>query len=507
MPEMEERLDREQLAAAKLEKLKRVAKNDLYVFSKYIRHHDLLEESPHREVCEFLTRDILESGWLTMTRKERADRAQEHGAICKLLMLPRGTFKSTIATVDFPAWLHWHDQNLRIMLDNESYKNSKKFLAENKQLIVNNELSAQLLVDDDGEYLLEPNYKVPGGFTEDSIILKKRTIPAKEPSLFCSGVDTVVTGMHPDIIIMDDLVSERNITTDDQIEKVKQHYKFAFSLLEPGGVLIVIGTRYHLNDLYNEILADPSFDKLVRPAEMENGEPWFPSRLSLKILEDLKRKQGIYIFNSQYLLNPLSSENAIFKPEWIQYINPKKVPRFVNTYMTVDLAISQKDSADYTVITVSSVDSESNIYVREISRGRYTQKETADEIFRLYNKWRSFRLLKIGIEVVAYQKAMIYYLVDEGRKRGQLLPIRELRPSTDKVTRAKALQPWFENGAFFLMEGMVEAEEELLKFPLGGHDDIVDTFGYIPVIMRKPSRDSAEDNRDVYAPISSVTGY
>ena len=76
---------------------------------------------------------------------------------------------------------------------------------------------------------MAPNREISGGWTEDSIIYKNRTIRAKEPSIFCSGVETAATGMHPDIIIMDDLVSERNVTTADQIEKVKQHYRFAYS--------------------------------------------------------------------------------------------------------------------------------------------------------------------------------------------------------------------------------------------------------------------------------------
>lgn len=104
---------------------------------------------------------------------------------------------------------------------------------------------------------------------------------------------------------MDDLVSERNVTTADQIEKVKQHYRFAYSLLEPGGLFIIIGTRYHM-DMYNDILKDTSFKTMVRPATTLNGEPFFPSRLGKKRLEELKQSQGTYIFNSQYMLNPLS---------------------------------------------------------------------------------------------------------------------------------------------------------------------------------------------------------
>lgn len=498
---------KEKIALAKLEKLKRVAYKDLYTFTKNVAGFDLLEPVPHKEVCDFFIKepDILQ--WLAMSRAERAKRAQIYGNIKKLIMLPRGAFKSTISTVSFPIWLHWHDPNLRIMINNESYKNSKKFLSEIKAVLSTNELLRKVLVDEQGNFLLEPNDKIPGGWTEDSIIYKHRTIPAKEPSLFCSGVDTAATGMHPDVIIMDDLVSERNVTTEDQIEKVKQHYRFAYSLLEPGGLLIVIGTRYHMNDLYNEILADDTFDHIVRPAILEDGSYFFPTRLGPKRLEELKKSQGIYIFNSQYMLNPISSENAVFRPQDIKYYDDCDLPKKYYTFITVDLAISQKEKADNTVIMVSSVDADSNIYIREIEAGKFTPQDTIDKIFNMVNKYKKDRLLKVGVESVAWQKALIYFLRDQMRARGHFFPLVELKADKDKIRRAHALAPFVENGAFYIKKDMTTLFQEMIEFPLGKHDDHVDAASYIPQIMRKPGKSERKGYDTVYTPINNVTGY
>lgn len=80
------------------------------------------------------------------------------------------------------------DINLRILIDNESFKNSKKFLSEIKSAIENNERLKSACIDDEGEFILAPNREVSGGWTEDSIIYKKRTIRAKKSlSIFCSG--------------------------------------------------------------------------------------------------------------------------------------------------------------------------------------------------------------------------------------------------------------------------------------------------------------------------------
>ena len=474
------------------------------MFTKHVMGYDLLEEQPHAEVCSFFTEkpDIHE--WLRMSRSERNKKAQVEGNVKKLIMLPRGSFKSTISTISLPVWLLRHDQNLRIMIDNESFKNSKKFLSEIKAQLKNNTLLQQVATDENGEYLLEPDYKLPGGYTEDSVILKNRTIPAKEPSIFCSGVDTAATGMHPDVIIMDDLVSERNVTTEDQINKVRQHYRFAYSLLEPGGILIVIGTRYHLNDMYSDIIEDDTFNVIVRPAINADGSYFFPERLGELRLAELKKSQGVYIFNSQYMLNPLSSENAIFKPEWIKYYKEEALPKRLNTFITVDLAISQKETADYTVVMVASVDEDSNIYIREYSRERYTPQETADVIFKFVNKYKP---LKVGVEVVAWQKAMIFFLRQEMRARGKMLPLVELKADTDKIRRAISLQPWVENGTFHIKEDMKILYQEMMEFPLGKHDDTVDAAAYIVQILRKPGKARAKGYTSAYVPRNSVTGY
>ena len=478
--------------------------NDFYHFTKFVLGYDLLENKPHKEVCDFFINDPNLLEWLKMSRAERAAKSQEHGNIKKLIMLPRGCFKSTIATIALPIWLQWHDVNLRIMIDNESYKNSKKFLAEIKTQIRNNNLLNNLLVNEKGDYLLEPDYKIPGGYTEDSIIFKNRTVPAKEPSIFCSGVDTAATGMHPDVIIMDDLVSERNVTTEDQINKVRQHYRFAYSLLEPGGLLIVIGTRYHLNDMYQDILEDDTFNTMHKPAISDEGDYFFPSRLGEKRLEELKKSQGIYIFNSQYMLNPISDENAVFNPEWFKYYTEKEIPKNLYTFITIDLAISQRETADYTVICVSSVDSDSNIYIREYLKGRFTPPDTINHIFKLCEKYKP---LKVGIETVAFQKSMIYFIKDEMRRRGNFIPLLELKADSDKVRRAIGLQPWVQNGAFFIKESMGDLYQEMIEFPLGRHDDMVDAVSYIPQIMRKPGKAKSKGYDTVYVPHNAVTGY
>ena len=79
----------------------------------------------------------------------------------------------------------------------------------------------------------------------------------REPTITAAGIDNNLVGGHYDLIIMDDVVNRDNVATQDQIMKVIQRYRDSLDLLEPGGQLIVIGTRWDDGDMYGWI-QDPS---------------------------------------------------------------------------------------------------------------------------------------------------------------------------------------------------------------------------------------------------------
>src|SRR5690606_27761839 len=154
-----------------------------------------------------------------------------------------------------------------------------------------------------------------------------------------------------------------------------------------------------------------------------------PSRYGNKKLEQLKSGEVIYIFNSQYMLNLLSSENAIVIEEWVKWYTPDELPKRLYYFISVNITMSQRETPDYIVVNVAAVDPDNQIWEIEYRRGRFTPQETADHIFELYDKYKP---LKVGVESVAWQKAMIYFLKDEMRKRGKFLPLAELKADKDK---------------------------------------------------------------------------
>lgn len=169
----------------------------------------------------------------------------EHETKRKLIILPRGCFKSSLASVSYPIWLLMKNPNLRILLDSELYSNSKNFLRE-----IKGHLRRPELVELFGEFY---NDKCWG---EGEIIIKQRTRIVKEASITASGIGSEKTGQHFDIIICDDLNSPTNSGTQEGREKVISHYRYNTSILEPEGTMLVIGTRYSENDLPGFIITE-----------------------------------------------------------------------------------------------------------------------------------------------------------------------------------------------------------------------------------------------------------
>ena len=162
----------------------------------------------------------------------------------KLIVVPRGSLKSSLGCVGFPIWALNRDPNERILLDSELYTNSTTFLREIKSHLMN-----PLITSVFGDYRTKT-------WNEAEIIIKQRTQSLKEASITCGGVGTTKVGQHYSIIIGDDYNSPKNSNTPENAKKVIDHYRYNLSILEPNGTYIIIGTRYSENDLIGYILRE-----------------------------------------------------------------------------------------------------------------------------------------------------------------------------------------------------------------------------------------------------------
>lgn len=170
-------------------------------------------------------------------------KALEAGSRRKLIVMPRGTFKSSIGVVGYAIWKLLQNPNERILIDSEIYSNSKNFLREIKA-----HLTSTRVTDLFGPFKSDTNWN------EGEITIRQRTQAYKEASITCGGIGTVKVGQHFSIIIADDMNSGNNSLTPENCKKVISHYQMNTAILEPDGIYVVIGTRYNQLDIIGHIL-------------------------------------------------------------------------------------------------------------------------------------------------------------------------------------------------------------------------------------------------------------
>lgn len=412
-----------------------------------------------------------------------------------LLLMPRGTFKSSVVTIGFSLQMILNDPDIRILIDSETFAKSKAFLAEIKGHLESNEPFREIYKTLYGSY---PDARKRDDMWSDSgINISARKRQRKEPTISCAGVDVTKNGMHYDLIIMDDLMSENNVTTKEQIEKVVNHYKLAYSLLDPNCPLIVIGTRWDYNDVYQYILDNESdnFNILVKKAYNPDGSLFFPERLDEAFLERTKKTQGSYIFSCQYLNEPVDDETATFKRSHIirkPWALVEDMP--MNWYLSVDPSYEGPYS-DYAAFVLAGMNHQKDIYVRHIVRQKMNYSQIIETIFELNNR---FHPRTIMLETIAAAKSIQYELVNEQKRRGDWLPITEIRSRTKaKEERIRALAPFYEFGHIYHIRECPQLEEleyELIHFPKGTHDDIIDALATV-LEVAKPAGNTDRTER------------
>lgn len=205
----------------------------------------------------FLTAKFL-LGYSEITQRTHGEmiRVLEGPQKRKLIVMPRGTFKTSIAVVAYAIWRVINDPNIRIVIDSELFTNSKRSLREISQHLQNPTLTDLFGV-----------FRGGGVWNESELLISQRTKTYKEATITCSGIGAQKTGQHYALAILDDMNSPQNSATKEGREKVIQHAQYYQSILDPGGELVIVGTRYAVDDLIGWTLSH----EISLPEDLENA--------------------------------------------------------------------------------------------------------------------------------------------------------------------------------------------------------------------------------------------
>lgn len=333
----------------------------------------------------------------------------------------------------------------------------------------------------------EPRKEAPKWSEDDGIILRRRSNP-KEATVEAWGlVDGQPIGKHFVLRIYDDVVTPESVNTPEMIEKTTRAWELSQALGTEGGVARYIGTRYHFNDTYREMMAR-GIPARTHPATVDgtvDGEPVFMSKATLA---EKRRIMGPYTFACQMLLNPVADETQGFRAEWLRHYRSHDGDG-LNKYVLVDPASSKKKGSDYTAAWVLGAGPDENLYVLDVVRDRLSLTQRAELLFRLHRRWKP---LGVGYEEYGLQ-ADIEHIGERMERENYRFTITPLGGRTKKEDRIRRLIPWFEQGRIWLPETLhrtdyqgvtrdlvqVFIEEEYKAFPVSVHDDMLDALARI----------------------------
>lgn len=226
-----------------------------------------------------------------------------------------------------------------------------------------------------------------------------------------------------------------------------------------------------------------------KKAISQDGTLLFPERLTKEFLDSQRRVMGSYLYANQYQNDVIDEADKNFKSSWLRYYTD--LPKNTNTFAFIDPAIGQKDNHDYTGVVIVDVDSDGLWYLRLAKRLRLNTTQIVSLIFEMHNK---FKPNCIGIEIVAYQEALLYILDERMRVFSTVLPVKGIkRSNVSKETRILGLVPRFEWGKLLIGQGFTDFEDEYNSFPRGSHDDLLDSLASIDEIAFYPEKHKEKD--------------
>jgi predicted phage terminase large subunit-like protein len=340
------------------------------------------------------------------------------------------------------------------------------------------------------------------------------------------------------LIIDDPLKNQEEADRLEQRDKLWDWYQStAYTRLAPGGGVLVIETWWNDDDLAGrlqqmmasddadadqfEIVKYPALSEaweyrhrttraierlpaalpddsplladleLLRPKDFCLHEARYPTAAVKRIRANMQPR----IWSALYQQNPVPDEGMYFQSSFFKHQVQFPEPFGYAIYTAWDFAIGEKQQNDWTVGATVMQDENDQIFVLEITRLKGDSYQIVEAMLETAARWGSIPNTgyMIGAEDGQIWRAIEPMLRKRMNERHEFPVIEVLRPFTDKLMRARPLQGRMQQGkVIFPTEAawLGQAKQELLRFPAGIHDDVVDALAWVVrlVIERPPPK-------------------
>jgi len=379
----------------------------------------------------------------------------------------RESAKSFIGTLALPLWSLTPKRKKFVIIAGETGAQSKLNISNLRAELETNDL----LISDFGPF---KDAKVEAEWTSTSLVL------AGGPRVLSRSIGQKIRGMkhreaRPDLVIADDIESAESVRHKEQRDKTEE---WLFSEVLPAvdavsGRVVVLGNLLHGDSVISRLerrLGEIDGKVLKYPLMNDAGECLWPEKFPPKIIEEKKAFLRRY-FEREYMLRLVPDEGQVVKKISTYDI----LPKITELVIGIDLAISKKQTADFTAMEAVARGEDGKFYEVARRRGRWDFNEMLKETESFYTAL-ALRFpgiaLSFAVEDVAFQRAAI----EEIRRRFGF-PVEPIKQGTDKRARLETIAPYFEAGqALFPRDSDGETENELLNFGTEAHDDLIDAL-------------------------------
>ena len=502
-------------------KLRERAKTDLFWFAEEVlgyRDKVPMRKHAHKLMC------LLATGKTGVPEIDSAPYLK--------LLLPRNWGKSRAVTIARTMQYLCNDPNESILLCNEKEENVKTFLKEIKWHFEANDFFRGLFPE------LVPTSWQDTEWSSTRITIN-RTQGRAEPSVFVIGVGGAIAGMHPDRIIVDDMISRDAAENARRgswqiMEEVNRWIHTLEPLLSSkrltGRRGVFIGTHWFFNDCYDHLeqyfgYGGESREWLVtveveggrrqtlpvkrigdlvifkRSVREENQWSW-PDKYDEDMMLRMQAEDPVF-YSANMLNEPATDATATFRSDWlkpyqwldpttIRYTDQNGLPKAIHlgqldTIMLVDPGgfgkTKGEDRARAALVVVGTTPTGEHLLLDCWSdRDTYVVAQQ-----RAVAMARQYRVRKMAIEVEGQQRVFFDQLRQMLAQANLPVAVQELKTEgVAKDNRILQLESYFQRGLVYIGSGAVftEFRTQYQQFPRSARRDLLDALAYLPRVVR-----------------------
>ena len=432
----------------------------------------------------------------------------------------RSAYKSTIVTKLHILQLLLNFPDIHIAITHNTQENASDLLVNIKWLFKHTDLN-RLFPE------CVPRTKDWGNTLGFSVANRQEHIMTGD-NVEAFGIGTEVVGRKFHVFKIDDFVTDKSVTTEEQLRQSIAYVESHKSLFVNPSLVIedYSVTKYHFADATTYLENDQDVESHITPLLKEDKDgviPWNGKQYTCILPEHFSPegigKAGVSglmkdeaQFNLQYLLNPSNPKKIKFTEDMIQTF--EVLPQGLTYYLVVDPADSEEKRACYTAMKVIGIDKELNWYWVDGAFDKIDDKDRIDTAIGLATKWRVYEVLwenlsfgrtdcrnfdRASRDVPSHKRtwgAVRTINASRSSKDDRILGLNNLY-ARHKIFWAKTMMYYsrFEGKIIDIIKAQ---EYEFKSFPLCSHKDLLDAESFllqVDLIPGDVSKETVEPSR------------